>query len=286
MSSIDDSENMYLIDIEEGAETARLLEQNLLYNRAQGGLFPQALNLDSIQSVLDIGCGPGGWALEVAYAYKHLGVVGIDINAAMIRYAFAQARTRKLQNVSFEVMDASQPLDFPDASFDLINTRFVASFLTRDTWPELLKECMRLLKPGGILQMTEMELGISNSAALETLNSYIYQSLYEQKRNFSVNGRTIGIVNMLAKLLQQAGCVNIGRQSFFMDSSFGAELHYSAIKDIELLYPLIKPFLIRSNVVDEATFDAAYAAMGTDVMRNDFVSLSFGLTAWGYKATS
>ncbi|GER89592.1 hypothetical protein KDW_37540 [Dictyobacter vulcani] len=286
MSSIGDSENKYLIDIEEGAETARLLEQNLLYNRAQGGLFPQGLDLGPIQSILDIGCGPGGWALEVAYAYKHFGVVGIDINAAMIRYAFAQARTRKLQNVSFEVMDATQTLDFPDNSFDLINTRFVASFMTRETWPELVRECMRLLKPGGIIQMTEMEIGISNSAAIERLNSYIYQSMYKQKRNFSVDGRSIGIVNMLGKLLQQVGCINIGTHAFTMDSSFGAELHYSAIKDMELLYPLIKPYLVRSDVVDEFTFDADYATMGTDVMRNDFVSISFGLTAWGYKATS
>ncbi|GCE30975.1 hypothetical protein KDA_64590 [Dictyobacter alpinus] len=286
MSATDDAESTYLIDVEEGAETSRLLEQNMLYNRAQGGLFPTELDLTPIQSVLDIGCGPGGWALEVAYTYKHLGVVGIDINSAMIRYAFAQARTRKLQNVSFEVMDASQPLDFPDASFDLINTRFVASFLTRATWPDLLKECMRLLKPGGILQLTEVELGITNSAALERLSGYIYQSLYEQKRNFSVNGRSIGIVHMLGQLLKQAGYTNICRKSFFMDSSFGAELHYSTIKDIELLYPLIKPYLVKSNVVDEAVFDEDYKTMGTDVMRHDFVALSFGLIAWGHKPLS
>ncbi|WP_161977911.1 class I SAM-dependent methyltransferase [Dictyobacter kobayashii] len=277
MWSADTTQNTYLIDIEEGAETARLIEQDILFNRAQGGLFPEGLDLSQMENVLDLGCGPGGWALEVAYTYKHLGVIGVDVNPNMMRYAFAEARTRGLENISFEVMDVRQPLEFQEASFDLINARFIAGFMDRASWPLLLLECLRLLKPGGIIRLTEMETSSSSSASLDRLNGYLYQALQQQKRSFSVNGRSIGVAYMLGKLLQDAGFQKIRRFPFINDSSHGAELHYSTTKDIEVLYPLIKPYLINSGIVDEPTFDAEYKTMLIDMLGTDYVSLGFGL---------
>ncbi|GLV54581.1 hypothetical protein KDH_14280 [Dictyobacter sp. S3.2.2.5] len=276
--------NTYVIDVEEGAETARLLEQDLLYNRAQGGLLPEELDVSSMTHLLDIGCGPGGWALEVAYTYRHLGVVGIDINPVMVNYAFAQARSRGLENISFEVMDARKPLEFPDTSFDLINARFIAGFMDQTAWPVLLGDCLRLLKPGGYIRLTEMETATSNSPALEKLHDYLHQALKKQKRSFSVDGRSIGVGYMLGKLLREAGFRNITKTSFFNDSSYGAEQHYSTSKDVELLYPLIKPYFIRSGIVDERTFDETYAAMVEEVWRPQHVAISFGLTTCAQKA--
>ena len=47
--------------------------------------------------------------------------------------------------------DATERLDFPDASFDLVNARLVNAFLSRQDWPRLIQEGFRLLRPGGIL---------------------------------------------------------------------------------------------------------------------------------------
>lgn len=62
----------------------------------------------------------------MAFAYPDIEVVGIDISQQMIEYARAQARVQGLDNAYFHVMDATQPLDFPDSSFDLINGRTLA----------------------------------------------------------------------------------------------------------------------------------------------------------------
>ncbi len=122
-------ENTYFIDAESGAETARLLNQDRLITRHMGGIFPARLDLSNVLDVLDIGCGPGGWVFEVAFAYPGMNVVGIDISQTTIEYARAQAKVQLLDNASFKVMDATKPLAFPDNSFDFINARFIFSFM-------------------------------------------------------------------------------------------------------------------------------------------------------------
>src|SRR5690242_15800494 len=113
------SETTYLNDPESAAEMARLLEQGRLLTACMGGVFPeQRGNLSGIHDVLDVACGPGGWALEVASAYPQMQVTGFDISRAMIEYATLQASLQHLENARFEVLDATAPLPFADASFD------------------------------------------------------------------------------------------------------------------------------------------------------------------------
>src|SRR6266436_4756999 len=101
------SENLttYFINPEEAAETSRLLMQDRVVTKEMGGVFPAGLDLSPIHLVLDLACGPGGWASEVARNYSHMDVEGVDISEKMMRYAQAQARTQGLANASFQVMD-------------------------------------------------------------------------------------------------------------------------------------------------------------------------------------
>jgi SAM-dependent methyltransferase len=110
-------------------EMVRLTEQDRHFNKAMGGLLPEQADLSGIRRVLDVACGPGGWALELAQAYPQMQVVAIDIDPGMISYATEQARASGLDNARFLVMNALDPLDFPDASFDLVNARFMVGFL-------------------------------------------------------------------------------------------------------------------------------------------------------------
>ncbi|MBA2678890.1 MAG: class I SAM-dependent methyltransferase, partial [Ktedonobacteraceae bacterium] len=134
------SGNGYVIDIENGAETARLIEQDRLFTHAMGGLLPEQPDLSSIKRILDIGCGPGGWVNNVAFEYQGIQVYGIDSNHSMVTYAKAIASVQGLDNAHFKVMDARNPLDFDDHYFDLVNARFMAGFLDQASWPTLLAE--------------------------------------------------------------------------------------------------------------------------------------------------
>jgi len=76
-------ETTYFIDAENVAEMARLAHQDRLLTKEMGGLFPPQLDLSTIHNVLDIGCGPGGWVLDVAQAHPIISVTGIDISHIM-----------------------------------------------------------------------------------------------------------------------------------------------------------------------------------------------------------
>ena len=123
--------NNYFIDIESTTEMARLINQDRLFTENMGGLFPELQDISSMHDILDIACGPGGWILDVATAFPEIRAVGIDVSHTMIEYARASAWSRGLDNASFLVMEALEPLEFADDSFDMVNARSIIGFMPR-----------------------------------------------------------------------------------------------------------------------------------------------------------
>jgi SAM-dependent methyltransferase len=119
----------YVVDAESAAEMARLIRQEQALSQAMGGIFSTEIDLSHVNRIVDLACGPGYWALEVAYAYSDLEVVGIDISERMINYASAQARIQNRQNIHFQTGNILAPLPFEDASFDFVNARLIVGFM-------------------------------------------------------------------------------------------------------------------------------------------------------------
>ena len=74
MSDLPHPSTGYVIDVESPAETARLMKQDRLLTECMGGVFPEGVDLSTSTAILDLACGPGGWALDVAFAYPHIQV--------------------------------------------------------------------------------------------------------------------------------------------------------------------------------------------------------------------
>ena len=66
----------------------------------------QALALDGRGRLIDVGCGPGIVALDLASSFEE--VVGIDADGDMIAEADAEARRRGVRNVRWVVLSAEQ----------------------------------------------------------------------------------------------------------------------------------------------------------------------------------
>src|SRR5215468_5697662 len=75
-----------IIDSENAAEVARLMNRHRIVTLSMGGLFPEDLALSDILHVLDLGCGPGSWALDVAFEHPNMDVIGIDASQSMVAY--------------------------------------------------------------------------------------------------------------------------------------------------------------------------------------------------------
>jgi SAM-dependent methyltransferase len=278
-------ENSYVLDAESGAEMARLIDQDIMITQAMGGLFPRDLDLSTIHRVLDVACGPGGWAVAVAFAYPQMQVTGIDISRTVIQYAQAQAQVRGLDNVTFRVMDATKPLDFADESFDLVNARAMVGFMSNTGWPTFIQEALRILRPGGILRLTESDdLGFTNSAAQETLTRLGVLALERAGKTFAPpGGRNAGLTPMLGRFLRRAGFVNIQRAAYAIDYSAGEPAHDAVCHDLLALHTLSLPLFTKTKVATEEEIQALSQQAAADMLSDDFCGLLYLLSVWGTK---
>src|SRR5215470_3853563 len=126
-------------------EMTRLAIQDKMLNASMGGVLPELSDPTMLRSVLDVGCGTGGWLTEVAVAYPNIErLVGADVSAKMLMYARTQAENLGLAGrVEFHTMDALRMLEFPRASFDLVNQRSAFTWLRTWEWKKILLEYQR-----------------------------------------------------------------------------------------------------------------------------------------------
>ncbi|GAC1354093.1 MAG: hypothetical protein NVS4B11_28880 [Ktedonobacteraceae bacterium] len=281
MDKASEHENTYIINAESKAEIHRLTIQDQMLTKEMGGLFPERTDLSTVHHVLDISCGPGQWALDMAYTHKHMAVVGIDLSEKMIAYA----NTRKLLNTEFLVMDALQPLDFPDATFDLINARLLFAFMPQAAWPKLLLECKRISSPNGIIRLTESESAITNSLSCERFLEMMTRSLYLVGQSFSPDGRQVGITPMLSGFLHDVGYQNIQQRAFAIDFSATGKNHEYMYQNLSMTFLLVQPFLIKLGLATEEELTQLYKQAIEDMQLNTFRAIWYYLTAWGEKPT-
>ncbi|CAG8435369.1 7403_t:CDS:2 [Ambispora gerdemannii] len=103
-------------------------------------------------SVLDVGCGPGTWLLDMASTYPQSNFMGIDL--------FPQFPSEiKPNNCDFLTIDFLEGLPFDDGKFDFVHMRFINHVFTQKEWNErVIKELIRLTKPGGFLELMDVHV--------------------------------------------------------------------------------------------------------------------------------
>ncbi|HZR43591.1 MAG TPA: methyltransferase domain-containing protein [Ktedonobacteraceae bacterium] len=286
MSSDSSSEpsSSYFADAEHVAEMARLTKQGHLLTERMG-VMPASVDLTKVHTVLDIGCGPGEWALDVAQQHPDCQVIGIDISEVMTGSARAWAQHRQIANAHFRVMDARKPLDFPDASFDLIHGRLLFGFLTTETWPQLFQECYRLLQPGGICCSSEVDnMGVMTSAAMDRYNTLFVEAMRRTGHCFTSEGSYVGITAVQARLLQDAGFQNIEQQCYLVNYSAGMPAHDIIYDDTRTLLKGIQPFLVGQNLITQEEIDTLYERVLLEMQEDTFCAVWYHHRAWGRKA--
>jgi SAM-dependent methyltransferase len=280
-------ENGYVFNLESGPEVTRLIHQDRLFATALGEELPESLDLSDAHDILDIACGPASWALDIAYRYPKINVVGIDISDSVLEFARARAHVQELDNnVRFLIMDATKPLAFPDNSFDLVHARLLLGFMHPAAWPALLQECLRITRPGGIICLTECEGSLTNSPALEKLNSMGMLAMKLIGRTFSPDGRSFGITPMLAPLLRDAGYQETKIKAHGVDFSAGTVHHNGFYQDFQVILELARPMLLKLNLTTQEEAERLYYQALAEMMQDDFCALWYFLTAWGKKSPS
>ncbi|MGO9048731.1 MAG: class I SAM-dependent methyltransferase [Xanthobacteraceae bacterium] len=149
---------------------------------------------------LDIGCGPGGITDLLGPRVGPTGrVIGLDMDEEFLEHA----RRKAPSNVEFQLGDAYGS-NLPAGTFDLVHMRFVAS--TAGNPERLLKEAIRLVRPGGLVALQEPDGS--------TLNCYPPHPAWDRLKSalmaaFKGVGADLELARKLYFLVQQAGLCDV-----------------------------------------------------------------------------
>lgn len=94
-------------------------------------------------TILDVGCGGGQFAIQLAKEFPNAQIVGIDISAEAIEFAKKQLPETLTQRVKFEVSSTTK-LPFPPDSFDVVTSTLVCHHLTDDQLIKFLKNSYQI----------------------------------------------------------------------------------------------------------------------------------------------
>jgi SAM-dependent methyltransferase len=153
--------------------------------------MPELLQLSQESSVLDIGCGSGGYAVGLA---KRVGcrIVGFEINESGVKAANALAENEKVSDiVRFEKHDAAGELPYEDGSFDAIYSTDVMCHVPFRK--QVLNNTHGLLKAGGRFIFTDALVigGVVSNEEIETRSSvgmYFFSPPGENERLIEESG--------------------------------------------------------------------------------------------------
>jgi ubiquinone/menaquinone biosynthesis C-methylase UbiE len=267
--------------VEEQVILPRLFNLDLPVLKETGNPLLEQGGTSSFHRLLDVASGDGEWAMMVAQAAQEMQIVGIEGDAQLLAEARAQGERRGVKNVTFTAMDPFQRLDFSEDTFDLVNARYLVGLLPAEGWAGALREFVRVTRPNGVIRLTETDLPISNSAAMEQMSSWIGKAYAATKRSFSPTGRMLSMTAVLLRLLQDAGCQQVKQTVWNTNFSAGMPAHGEVTEDLARTYRLVQPFLVSVKVAGEEEIEEVYQRMLVDMRSERFTASAISLTVWG-----
>ena len=132
----------------------------------------ESIGLKKEQTVLEIGCGTGEFAVEIAKHCKR--VLAIDISPAMLEYARKKAALKQLDNISF-IHSGFLTYEHTDKPVDVVISQIALHHLP-DFWKMVaLSRIHQMLKEGGKLYLRDVVFSFDLKKFEEKINDWINQ---------------------------------------------------------------------------------------------------------------
>ena len=215
-----------------------------------------AAPLHNPASILDVGCGTGRWATEMATVFPHANVVGLDLvppPLEQVNLATGGVDARP-DNFAFVQGNVLEGLPFGDASFDFTHMRLLVFALPMNRWQDVANELTRVTRPGGWVEW--LEGGIATQLpgpAGDRLN----QLANEAARRRGIDP---SYVFRVGEFLKGAGLVNVQQRDIILPAGAraGRVGQMSATDYLAVISGMRGP-LVAMGVVSPEEFDQTVA---------------------------
>jgi ubiquinone/menaquinone biosynthesis C-methylase UbiE len=136
-------------------EVERLQRQHRLFKRIWQSNYSSPVE-EKLKSggarILDVGCGPGTWTIEMAEAYPKSTFTGVD-------FAPIFPQEKRPVNAKFLQANILDGLPFLDDTFDFVHMRLLVTAFSSKEWEErVIPELARVTRQGGWVEFMESDI--------------------------------------------------------------------------------------------------------------------------------
>ncbi|CAO3701005.1 unnamed protein product [Rhizopus microsporus] len=228
-------------------EQKRLIAQHFAFKELYGGnVLPsiiQNLDFEKGVTILDVGCGSGVWMMDMMHEYPNCTFYGCDIVNTV-------NRVLDLEKINFSYGNVVKGLPYPDNTFDFVHMRFFVLALRIDEWPLAVKEVIRVTKPGGFIQLSDVDgkLPKETSVAYYKLMSAIQTACNSRGQNAEMGKELDNLVreNDNVKIVQaDYRACNLNE-----NTAAAKKFVWDIVEGAKSMQPALGPLLGLKNKVD------------------------------------
>ncbi len=165
-------------------------------------------------SVLDVATGTGRTLQQIRSALPKIELYGIDLSGAYLKQASKYLSRRSGEMVQL-VRGNAEHMNFGDKSMQGVTCVFLLHELPREARDNVIKECFRVLEPGGIFVLAD-SIQIADSPdfipILENFHKVFHEPFYRDYIKDNIDSR-----------LDSAGFIDIQAESHFMTRVWSAK---------------------------------------------------------------
>ncbi|RCH84248.1 hypothetical protein CU098_008031, partial [Rhizopus stolonifer] len=196
----------------------------------------EAVDFGDGVSVLDIGCGSGVWIMDMAQDFPNCTYDGCDIVNIV-------NKNLDVKQFTFREGNVLHGLPYPDNTFDFVHMRLLVYALREEEWPVAIKEAIRVVKPGGMLQFVESGLKLP-----EDSSTVYYKFVCATFSICSSRGQNPRIVEKLEALISAIEDVNVKqcvrrRCNTSANTSVAKKFRWGGVEFIKSSIHHLKPML-------------------------------------------
>ncbi|KAI9497227.1 hypothetical protein BDB00DRAFT_868680 [Zychaea mexicana] len=204
--------------------------------------------------VVDVGCGPGTWVLEMATEFPNTDFHGVDICPMF-------PGTIKPSNSFFRQQNILDGLPYPDNSIDFLHVRLMLASMTQEQVLKMLGETMRVLKPGAYVELRDVEYRVQRPGPVTDalINQKLYD-IFEKSYDIKLDlGHHMSTLLMMSS--KQDGFVDVHQDKTTIPIGWGGQLGEIHSQNLDIFLKSLDPKIREATTTQSQISDWEPAGM-------------------------
>ncbi|KAF9580204.1 hypothetical protein BGW38_003247 [Lunasporangiospora selenospora] len=205
--------------------------------------------------VIDLGCGPATWTMDMATDMSTVNFVGIDISPIFPTAIHPRNCSFFCENILTGLAKSQ-----PDGCYDVVFQRNVSAGFTAQDWQTAVREAYRLCKPGGWFESVESDASVHDAGPKTTL---LFDFMLR-----SMGARLVDptAVRTLSQMMIEAGFVDVQVKEYSVPlGEWGGKLGQLWKQNIGAILETVTPHLAKAA----SKPDSHIREMVKDMMQNE-----------------